>query len=143
MAIDKKLLRTLRPEIDAALKAVGMKYGVKLTAASGAHDHMGIQGHFKLEVQLEQTADGKSAEQALFERDCESFGFTPSDYRKGIDYGGKKYLLTGFNTHFKAKKNPLVITGVECGDTYKMDIPLFNQLSALQKMADATKSVGR
>lgn len=136
--VDKKMLQTLRPEINEALKAIGAKFGIKLTTAAGSYDRSGLNGHFKLEIELEQTADGKSAEQAKFERDCSGFGFDKTDYRKCIDYGGKQYILTGFNS--QARKNPLIITGVECGATYRMGIPLFNQLSALQKMADTAKA---
>lgn len=138
--VNSALIKKIRPEMEAALKEVGEKYGLKFTCGNGTYgDKGGYAGSMKVEFEATTTADGKSLEQDSFEKHCGLFGFTKDDYNKQIAFRGKSYLLKGFN--LGAPKNRLSIEGVHDGKRYGMSTEMYEEAMLLaqarEKMAQA------
>jgi hypothetical protein len=94
--ITKNLLKTLRPDIDAALQEVGRKHGVQLTATSGSYG--GNSGTFKLEI-LPVATDGSviCPKAIAFTDHASDFGLNPEWLGQTIIARGKIFTITGLN----------------------------------------------
>lgn len=122
--VTNALLKKLYPEITAALKEIGDKYNVDLTAGGGTYGGRGgYSGSVKVEVLSRDTANGLSIAQAEFERYCHLYGFEKSDFNLKFRFRGKDYRLKGFNLN--APKNCLSIENEHDGKTYGMSKSLF------------------
>lgn len=93
--IDKSFLKSLRPEIDAALAAIASKHGLaSLRCGNGSFDPRAGSFTFKLEG-VAEGALGKAA--ALYTSPDASFlGLPPLG--TAFETGGRKYKTAGLNT---------------------------------------------
>lgn len=95
-----------------SVEGVSQKYNVTLNPKTIRYDDT----TFRFTVEGVRNQEGKDTERVLFEKHCLSFGVSPSDYRKELTMGGKKYKLIGFNP--RARKFPLLLEG-ENGEKMK------------------------
>jgi hypothetical protein len=93
---DKPLLRVLRQEIDMALKAVGDKYGMEISAGNASF--AAKEAHFKVSLKL-RGADGQ-----VFDAAAESFkhhawyvGLKPEHLGQSFTVRDKVYTISGFD----------------------------------------------
>lgn len=111
----KTQLENMRKEIKDALASIAEKYNSEI-------------GDCKIKYNIASTtfiidfntkgSNGISAEQNLFNLQCENYGFKPTDYQKPIIIDNKTYYLVGFNP--KARKNFCVIEN--CGKRYTCSV---------------------
>jgi hypothetical protein len=100
--IDKPTLKVLRPEIDAALKAVAEKYGIAIKAGNASFTEN--TAVFKLEVSL-IGENGKALTQDVdrFTQYAELIGLKPDDLGKEFKYGGNTFKVWGLKTNIDGK----------------------------------------
>lgn len=113
-------LKTMRAEIDAALKAVGEKHGLNLQI--GNIKFSANEFHTKLEVRTKTTSTGEAFDPyaAAWKRYCAGYGLPADGVGKTFtSFSGKKYTVRGINT--KAAKYPVVVRG-EDGKSYKFTV---------------------
>lgn len=109
----KKEFDVFKKEVESALENLARKFNVSIKAGKIKYS----SDNFCLELCVsKKEVDGKPFEQAEFEKYCNYYGFAPEDYRKEFIYGGRKFMLVGFNT--SARKLP-VIAIAEDGVHYK------------------------
>lgn len=115
--IDKKLLEAIRPEINAALEAVGKKHGVSLKTGSCSYD--ADTATFKLLVmRLDEDGSAVTPEAADFKKYCGTYGLKPEHLNKSFQIpGGKKMTIVGLKT--RATKNTIVVRDA-AGGVYVM-----------------------
>lgn len=109
--LDKKSLTDLRPEIDAALKELGERLGLKLRAGNGSYSPDGAEAHFKLEIKVDDPAVQEAAERAEFDRYCGMFDLIPEDFGLEFRAGSKRYKLLGLE--LKRRKWPLKVRDLD------------------------------
>jgi hypothetical protein len=103
---DRPILRALRSDIEAALKAVAAKHGISLNAGGLSFEPQ------RFSMKLEGAvigADGNdaSSEAASFTRFAAAFGFAPGDLGKRIMLGGKLFTIIGLRPN--APKRPVLL----------------------------------
>lgn len=89
------VLKALRPEIDAALKAVADKYGVTFHAGNGLYS--GVEASFKLEMKVADTTAVEAEERRTFEKHCRIVGLEPEDFGKRFRASNYWYTVIGFD----------------------------------------------
>lgn len=94
-----------RADIKAALEAVAAKYDCDVDLGKIKYDENSINISIDFNAKGE---NGESGEQALFNRTCAMYGFSPEDYNKPFTMDEKVFRLTGFNP--KARKYHCLIT---------------------------------
>ena len=114
--IDRLLLQILRPEIDAALAALGEKHGLTIRAAGGSYG--GTFGTFKLEI-IPAAADGEivGKEAEAFKVNADQFCMKPEDLGREFTAGGEKYRIVGAKP--RASKMPILIKRLSDGSIRK------------------------
>jgi hypothetical protein len=105
---------------------------------NGTYDDTQVKGSLKLEIEVGQTADGKTAAQVEFERSARFFGLTPEDFGVEFGYAGKRYKVAGLNLKSKKKKQPLLITDPS-GNTFVLDPEVYKSFRDLER-ANAAKA---
>lgn len=110
----KKLLTDFRKDFEEVTKDLERKYGfeIKLGNISYSSDGASFEG----KIHAIKVEEGKTGEQIKFEKECESYGFTPQDYKKEYIVDNKKYLLVGFKP--KATVNKYIIEDAQTGEKY-------------------------
>ena len=123
-AFDPTNLKELRAEIDAALKAVQTKHGVRLSLGSISYDGV------KATTRLTMIAVGDSASasdpraamlvkaQADFNRYADQFGLKPAQFGVTFKYGRETYKLAGVKPG--SPKYCILATNVANGKTFKL-----------------------
>ena len=99
--------RFLREELDAALKDVGDRLGIKLRAGNIRFD----SNTAKIAVEASvRTATGEvvSRHAAPFKQLCALYGFKPEDLGRRLVLQGREHKLTGLRP--RAARMPMVIT---------------------------------
>lgn len=91
--IDKKTLQSLRDKIEAALAPLGEELGLNFRTGNGSYG--GNEGHFKLEMKIDDPAIQEAAERETFDRNCRFFDLEPQDFGAEFRSGGKQYKLVG------------------------------------------------
>jgi thiamine monophosphate kinase len=102
---NKQQFNEFRQDFQNALKEVSEKYNVTITA--GNISYTNIDFTMKVNVKMNEV-EGKSFEQAEFEKYCLMFGFSPDDYGKKAVNLGEEYILVGF--YPRKRKQPVKIT---------------------------------
>lgn len=131
--VDPSSLKELRPQIESALKDLSERTGLKFVVGKGVYEGSGMKGSLNVEIELAQTADGKSVAQAEFEQSAFLFGLTPEDFGVEFGYGGKRYKVAGLNLN--AKKNALII--VNGGKNYTLDPEIYKSFRDLERLQKA------
>jgi len=105
--IDKNLLKILREDINAALKAVGEKHGVKLTAENAKF--LPTSATFKLEVEtISENGVAITREMADLKNPhtLRLYGLTEEHLTKPFTSGGRTFVLSGYRV--KAHSKPFL-----------------------------------
>lgn len=98
--MDKARAKAMGAEVEAALRAVAEKNGMKFVFKGGSCD----AGSFKPRVEfVELDADKKS-----FEAYASMFGLSAADYGRSFVHAGKTYRLTGISIGRSSK--PVIAT---------------------------------
>ena len=122
MVFSRKKFDEFRSDVEAALEDVGEKYDVSIEAGSISYSDI----EFKMGLKMKKkNVDGKSFEQAAFEKHCKMFGFKPADYRREFKEratrgtGTEVWKLVGFNPN--APKYPMIVENSQ-GKQYRMTL---------------------
>jgi hypothetical protein len=114
MEVTKETLQRLRPEINAALAAVGAKFGLNISAGSARFDD--LQATFKLHV-TQASMEGRQQvlDQAKdeFERLARMHGMRADWFGKRITIQGVAFTVSGLNP--SRPKNCVKITRARDG----------------------------
>jgi hypothetical protein len=109
-----KQFEVLRKEIERLLAPIGERGGLDIKAGNIKYD----PNHFDLTISFsKKEVNGKSFEQAEFERVAFLYGFEKTDYKRKFAMGGKEFELCGFQ--MKAKTMPILANCVADGKKYK------------------------
>jgi hypothetical protein len=110
---DHQNLRTMRAEMEEALKNAGEPYGVTFTM--GKITFSGASFKVSIDAVCDPTGVGKDIDALNFERYATSYGLNPSDLGKTIQINFQPYTISGLNP--KAHKNVIQIKN-RAGKTY-------------------------
>lgn len=91
---DRQVCKAAEPEILAALEVVAQRYG--LTVKGNGGNYSDTEWICKVQFAITKTADGKSKEQADFERMCNLFYCEKSDYGRTLTVNHEECALIGF-----------------------------------------------
>ena len=111
----KVQLENMRNEIKNALASIAEKYNSEIGDCKVKYDITSTT--FTIDFNT-KGSDGMSAEQNLFNLQCENYGFKTIDYQKAIIIDSKTYYLVGFNP--RARKNFCIVEN--CGKRYTCSI---------------------
>lgn len=100
-AITKEALRTLRPEIEAALTKLGKQYGVAFSVANGKYSN-DATGAFKLEFVTTSKLQGGLSPKLILGAEnwktyAKTFGLDPKLLGKSFEYNGKTCTIKGIS----------------------------------------------
>lgn len=111
--LTKIQFESFRKETEQALKSIAEKYNANITTGKIKY----TSDSFNLDLKVtKKEVNGKSYEQAEFEKNAFLYGFDPEDYNKTFMSHGKSFQLVGFNN--KARTMP-VLAKCEDGKRYK------------------------
>lgn len=105
MSFDKTTLKNIRDDINKALAAVGVKYGLQLEAGNCTYG----DSNFTIKLNASRiNSDGTVETQQVsdFKRYCGMYGLQASDLGKTFRSNGNTYVLSGLNP--KATKMPIL-----------------------------------
>ena len=91
--VNREMLKAIRPEIDAALVAIGIKYGVTLRA--GAGKYADSYGSFKLEL---QDVAGPTPDALRFTSGARWIGIDPDALGRNVTLSGSVFTITGMTS---------------------------------------------
>lgn len=95
-SLDSHTARLLQQDMNEALHAVALKYGVKITAHGGSLPHpTEFIAKFKVNVVDAATGEAHTAEARNFKNYAAVFGLKASDLGREFMLNGKKFKLTG------------------------------------------------
>jgi len=101
---DRATARTLSMEVEAALSAVGKRYGLNIKVSGGSFD--AYQFSPKLQLKIADTGDGQSADQREFAIYAPMFGLAAKHFGATLKHRGKTYKIAGIRP--KAHAYPIV-----------------------------------
>ena len=103
-----------RNELLEATKSLCQKYEVDITAGKIKYDNT----KFNIDLLVtKQEVNGKSFEQAEFEKLAVYYGFLESDYNKEFTNNGKRFAICGFKQ--SARTMPIIARCLDDGKMYK------------------------
>lgn len=112
--LTRKQFEVLRGEVERLLTPIGVRGGLDIKAGSIKYDDT----QFSLTIKFsKKEVDGKSFEQAEFEKVAFLYGFEKTDYKRKFAMGGKEFELCGFQ--MKAKTMPVLAICAENGKKFK------------------------
>jgi len=131
--INRETLRTLRREIDEALRPIAKQYNISLACGNGAYG--GANGHLKVEVAI-KSADGSvlNKEAQAFKTLAPQYGLQASDLGTNFTSRGKTFKIVGLKP--QSYKYPILaeeVTGLH--RTFK-----FPSEHVKAKLADAMRA---
>lgn len=121
--------RQVSAEVIAALKAVGDKFGIDFRTNGGNIGAGG--GMIKLEVNLRDSASGKSQAKIMWDAYCHLYGLAKEDFGAIFHTGRDAYKITGINR--SAPKYPIM--GERLGDRKGFKFPASTVKFGLPKKA--------
>ena len=95
--------KQFRKDLQEALKSVEEQYDGEISLGGIGFSSSGASVKVTLK---ENPSDGKSIEQAEFEKFAFSFGLKKEDYREAFQFQGKSYRIVGFK--IKSPKYPIL-----------------------------------
>ena len=121
-AFDKVSLPVLRNEIDAALAAIGEKYGISLVAGNARYAVDGSTATFKLDMAIGSGKDRTDVRYEKYAQAFERYKFMVGDLNLNDTYviRGGEYKIVGYNA--KAREYPLILVEQKTQKAYKFDI---------------------
>jgi hypothetical protein len=116
--MDKAKIAMLRPEIEAALVAVGTKHNVAIHLGSGSFSPSNVV--FKLELAEKDAATGvaMTREAEALVKNSELYLGVKVALNQPFDFHGEKWEAVGLLT--KSYKNPLLAKKISTGQIYKL-----------------------
>jgi len=105
MSFDKATLKNIRADINKALEAVGVKYGVKLEGGNVSYS----DSNFTMKLKASRVnSDGsiETKEVSDFKKHCSRYGLQASDLGKTFKSNGDTYVLSGLTP--RATKMPII-----------------------------------
>lgn len=100
--IDRELLKLIRPEIDAALKAVADKFGISIKAGKAAFSAMNAT--FKLELAvISENGDVVNKDAERFDKYAHLVGLLPEHRGAQVQLGAASYKITGLKSVIDGK----------------------------------------
>ncbi len=121
--LTKKEFENFRTETEEALKEIAEKYNVTITAGKIKYS----EAEFALTIDVKKKeVNGKSFEQAEFEKYCFLYHLKPEDYLKSFKTSGKNFVITGFKPN--RPKFPIIAKG-EDGKSYKFTEDILKMLA--------------
>jgi hypothetical protein len=100
---NKKEFEVFRMDVEKALQDIAKKYDVNIHAGHITY----TSDNFKLNLEVtKKEVNGKSYEQAEFEKYCILFGLEPKDYNRQFKSNGTVFTIYGLN--LKAKTMPVL-----------------------------------
>lgn len=109
--IDPKFLKATRPQIDAALKELGEKLGVSISAGNASCERDGSAATFQLKISS-LGEDGEVVSENL--RHLRKL--YPEAEGKLVKLSGKDYKIVGYKP--RARSKPVVIESLDNGKEY-------------------------
>ena len=113
--ISKETVIAMRADIDKALKSVGEKYGVELTAGNATYSD--LECTFKLKASLKASGDF-NPQKILWEQYAPGWRLPKEAFGQEISISGVKYRICGVDP--KARTNKILIENAN--GQYKCDI---------------------
>ena len=116
--LTKQEFASFRKEAEELLQGLANKYNANIKAGRIKY----TDNSFNLDVEVtRKEVDGKPFEQAEFEKLAFLYGFSPEDYGKMFNMGGKTFTLYGFKTN--ARTMPVLARGND-GKNYKFGVEI-------------------
>ena len=116
-SINPSVCRILRDEMDAALKAVGDKYGITIAVGGGKYTDSNVT--FKVEAAVVNEDGQKLGKDAVaFQQNARYYGLTPEDLFKEFTFQGVTHQIVGLKP--QSRKFPILAKNLRDGKTYKM-----------------------
>jgi len=111
MEINRDNMQRMRPQIEAALEALGKELGIKFSLGNGKYDGDGNNGSFKLEMAT-VTEDGTAMtkERTNFQRYCRMFGLLPTDIDREVTISGQRLRIAGLKVNSRVR--PIIMAEV-------------------------------
>lgn len=134
--INSQTIKTMRPQIEEALKELGERLGIDFSIGRGTYG--GIKGSFTLEMAARDAETGKSGAQQLFEHYARLYGLTAEDYGREFTFQSRRFKLVGFYPN--SKVNCLKIADAKSGTEYKLDLQSFKAAVAYEAVLAEGKS---
>ncbi len=120
--LTKKEFQQFRQEADEVLSQLAEKYDINIKAGNISYN----KSSFNLKIEAtKKEVNGKSFEQAEFEKYCLIYDLQPEDYNREFVYAGKKYNITGFKP--RSRKYPVLVK-CDDGKTYKFTKEMVKQV---------------
>lgn len=102
--LTKAEFKELRERIEKDLSKLSEDYGIEIKAGNIKYE----QNSFNITLNAtKKEVNGKSFEQAEFEKLCRIYGLTADDYMRKIALSGKTYFICGFSRG--ASKYPIIV----------------------------------
>jgi len=111
---DKKTLKTLRQDIDSALKSVADKHGLSLMLGNIRFNEHSFTG--KLEARVTENP-GEPTMAADFKALSMSYGIPASCLHRIVTLNGKRYKIVGLKP--RNRKYPIICENVASGKRFK------------------------
>lgn len=103
---DREFLKQVRPEIEAALKQLGEKYGLKITAGNASFSD--VLTTFKIELAVVgQDGTAASHEAQAFIAHSPLLGLKKEDLGREFKYGSRTFKLVGYAP--RKRKAPMIV----------------------------------
>ena len=101
-AFDRNIATDIRMDINAAIQAVGQKYGITLRAGGASYDAVSLT--VKVTGVVAATTSGQRPEAAEFLKNCNSWtGLKAEWLGQTFDQRGRTYTITGMKLRSRAK----------------------------------------
>lgn len=113
---DRSNLKTMRAEMDAALKTISEKYGVNFEL--GNIKFSSNEFSLKLSASIGNAKVENKAEklEANFKLYAKFYGLVPEDFNRKFTHRGTEYKIVGFDT--KKRKNNIILERTSDGKSF-------------------------
>jgi hypothetical protein len=127
-------LRAIYEDVEAALKPIAEKHGIKLERKSCTYRPDELPVAFKF-ITIEHDANGNTMDSRAkdFVRYASMYGLSKDDFLAEFRSGSRLFRITGFKP--KARKYPVLAEDVKTGKTYKFSAEKVKMALALAKAA--------
>jgi len=116
MRFNKSNLKSIRADIDAALKAVEKKHGVSFNLGNIRYSDNDFRGKLECFSATDNSGNTVNIDKQNFESKAWLVGVKKTSFGKTFTVGRKTYTICGINT--RAKKYPIQATNAQ-GQRYK------------------------
>lgn len=111
---DRTIAGTLGKQARTLLEPLAQQHGLTIKQRGGRYDPTTLKLTFELLVT--ETPDGKSGEQAQFEKYCFIAGLTPDQFGTEFSYAGETYRIVGIAP--KRSKRPVIAARTKDGKRF-------------------------